>query len=76
MGTNVRVVPAGSGTNLRTVNILTSLSGIAPNAVRTKSQITAAQSAAQPDVFETVMPTPHFIPGLPSVFISGYTGPL
>jgi hypothetical protein len=75
MDTNVRVVALGSNPYLRTVSIVTSLAGLNANEVTACTQLTAAQAAASPNIYETVMAGPTGGAGLRTVYIAGYTGP-
>jgi hypothetical protein len=75
MDSHVRVVAAGTAPGKRTVNIVTSLVGYNANEIQTCIQVTGAQAAAQPDVFETVQAAAVVTPGLKTIYIAGYTAP-
>lgn len=61
---------------LKSVNIITSLTGYASNAIRTCVQLTAAQVAAGiPNDYPTYMDDSANPARLPTIYISGYTAP-
>lgn len=57
----------------RTVNIVTSVAGDVHHSIKPHAQVTAAQAVA--GITETVMDSGGSKPGLPTIFISGYSGP-
>lgn len=70
----VRVIAASASDRVhRTVNIVTSLAGDIHHAVKTHTQVTSANSKV--GINETVQDSGGSIKGLPTIFISGYSGP-
>jgi hypothetical protein len=60
---------------LKTVNVVTSLTGYSPGSIKTSLQETAAQAGGNPNTQPTVMASASLTPGLPTIFVSGYTAP-
>jgi hypothetical protein len=61
-------VTGGQGGSLKTVNVVSSLTGFGPNQIKTDTQSQPGQGAG-------VFMGTTGAAGLPTVFISGYTGP-